>query len=260
MDLLREYAAGAGFPVELMYLCFFQIEHTIYGLAAQKKQLYKYQDSRIETVELTRDYRKIVPDLAGYEYFAYTQTNPGNEVHIYHLDSYFKEYDSIRLKKYDRSCHPVDLCYDGKQEYLFLVYSETILKYNLNGDFLGCFLSAPPETVYCAMCTYGESVFVAYRKKGCLYVAQYRKDGRYKERISLGNEYEIYGIQVIKDKPANDKEQEILKLYLTKNKSIPLFLELKFHASAQPDSINITLIRGEHIGEATCHIKHTGHT
>lgn len=255
MDLLREYAAGAGFPTELRYLCFFQIEHTIYGLAAQRKQILKYHGGTIEQTWLARDYRKIVPDLTGCEFFAYMQMNPGSEVNIYRLDKYFKEFDSFILRKADRSCHLSDICFDGLQEYLFLVYSETILKYNCNGDFLGSFLSAPPDTTYCTMCTYKEYVYVAYKKKGSLYIAKYTNDGRYKERTILGNEYEVCGMQVVQD-----EECLFLRLYLTKNKAIPLFIELNLRETPQLDSINIKIIKDETISEATCHIRPGNHT
>lgn len=255
MEFIREYAAAAGFPVELLYSCFFQTGPILYGLAAAKRLLYKYQDDHISAVEVSREYKKMVPNPAGQYFFAYMQMNPNSEIYLYHLDNHFKEFDYWKLKPAERNRYIEDICYDGMQDCLFLVYSGTILKYNGNGDFLGCFLGAPPETAYCAMCTFNEFIFVAYRKMGSTYVAMYTNEGRYKERISLGNEYTIYSMQVVQE-----QNYEFLRLYLSKHKAIPLFLEIRFFKSSLPDEIKCELIKSDGIGSATCHIEASRNT
>lgn len=273
MEFFKEYAAGAGFPVDLTFSCFFQTVYCIYGLAVQRKQIYKNENGNTEAVELIREYRKIVPNLKEQDFFAYIQMKPGSDINIYHLDKHFKEFDFIKLKKAEGYYSVQDIWFDGVQEFLFLIYSGSILKYNCNGDFLGCFLSAPLETTYCAMCTCNELVFIAYKKRGCAYVAMYTYEGRYKERISLGNEYEIYGMQVIEQENYN-----LLRLYVSKTKTIQLFLELKIMDTKQPetplntscpcslkggnrtDGIKVELVRGDGIGETTCYLEPSSHT
>lgn len=255
MDFVREYSAAAGFPIDLLYSCFFQTGPILYGLAAQKKQLYKYHEGRIAAMDLIREYKKIVPNSAGQDFYAYMQMNPGSEINIFHLDEHFKEFDSWKLKTAERNHYLEDICFDGIQECLFLVYPGSILKYNCNGDFLGCFLGAPPETAYCSMCTFNQFIFISYRKKGGTYIAMYTNEGRYKERISLGNEYTVYGMQAIQE-----KHTEILRLYLSKNKAIPLFLEIMFHKPEPPCEIRCELIKSDGIGSATCHVETPFHT
>lgn len=275
MNLVSEYAAGADFPSEISYSCFFQVKNDFYGLACRQKRLYQSRKQETAIIGLGREYLKIAPDPDGTDFFAYTQFPNKNELYIYCLDSKFKELDCLKIRKPDNNSQAADLWYDKSQGFLFLVYPKFIMKYNSNGDCLGCFLGASLETDYCAMCTFEDLVFLAYRRGGCPYVGMYRINGSFIEKISFGPDYRFCTMQVI-----DENHCGLLRLYGYKKGDIPIFCEIKFQQSIEipevpeisapcchPTSdwmedgqIEVEIVSGHGIGETTCHIQPPCHT
>lgn len=268
MNFVREYAAGADLPANITYSSFFQTGDGFYGLAFRKRQIYTCRESKIVVVGLVRDYQKIVPNLNGSDFYAYTQMPNKNEAVIYHLDSHFMELDYFKIRNPEGYCRITDLWFDSRQGYLFLVCSKAILKYSGNGDYLGLFMSAPAETCYHAMCTFENLIFLAYQKNGCPYSGMYRTNGSFIEQISLNAEYQLTSLQVVKEQKGWN-----LRLHVLKKGEISLFCELQFQRQEEipveyraaetdclPDQqqgigIEVEIVKEKGIGETTCYIR-----
>lgn len=151
-----------------------------------KKEIYKY-------AELKHAYRKIVRDDKNNIYYA---ISCGKSDIIYVLDDCFCEIDCLMISfpvAYDLI---EDIFYDNKRDYLLVVTENHVFHFNRNGDCLGIWMSSPKNVKYKAICTYGNFVFITFKKSDVLYIASYTKDGVYLEKICIGCKYVIFGQKV----------------------------------------------------------------
>lgn len=148
--------------------------------------------NRVERMRLSRVYERITycPQTRGY--FAIGRCAPGC---IFVLDACFREIDCIRISLDAPLPAIEDIWFDGETRLLWVVTGARIYRFNCNGDRLGAFMTAPLETEYKAVCTYGGFVFVALVKGGCLSLVSYTGCGVYLERVSIGSGYTVCNLQ-----------------------------------------------------------------
>lgn len=252
MELVREYSSTGCFPLDFSWACFFHGDQKYYGLVSAGKKLFCSDEQTAETIELMRDYQRLIwcgnctSDCT--EYLACISVKQKNEVYLYYLDRYLKEFEVLRLRA-EGLGGVEDMWLDKEEQLLYLVFPFSVHKYNLNGDCLGIVMRAPVSTWYRAICMDEDSIFLAYEREGCAYVAEYDRQGIFKEKYSVGSNFSIGNIELV-----TCEGETLLNLYGRKKGQIDVCQELRIIHCPVKKEICVELITGEGVGETTCYV------
>lgn len=258
MELVREYSSMGCFPLGFSWACFFHRDQHYFGLVSAGKKLFYSNEQTAEAIELMRDYQRIIwcgdCTVGGMKYMAFISAKQKNEVFLYYLDQYLKEFEVLKLRA-EGIGGAVDLCLDKKEQLLYLVFPCSVHKYNLNGDCLDIVMRAPASTWYKAICMDENSIFLAYEREGCAYVAEYDRERIFKEKYCIGNSFSIGNMELI-----SGEEEKLLNLYGKKRGQSDVCLEIRLIRCPVKKEFCVELVTGEGVGETTCYVGcPTGH-
>lgn len=186
-------------------------------------QLY-YKDGSCRCVDLSQPYKKITRDRQRNLFYAIAPLQPDA---IYVLNHSFCEIGCLRIKLPAACSSVADIWFDEYCGFLLVLLEDQVIRFNRNGDCLGTWMVSPRQIQYTAICTYEKFVFLSYEKSACTYIASYTNEGIFLERLCLGVEYAVIGMQALAYGDAL-----LLRVFAKKDSRFLVALDIELMASA----------------------------
>lgn len=223
------YACNAltqSIPKGVMLSSLLEDDKACYGIS-DYGALFLLDGAGAQSVKLQHPCGKMTLDPENDVYLCYG----GNALYpsIFVFDRSFREVGCIRLGRRQTGTLIRDIWFDPSQRILFVLADAQIDRYNANGDYLGVFMTAPRGRSYKAICTLGAFIFIAYEDACGLFVASYRQNGAFVEKLGLDDEYSVCNMQVMAS-----GEQWVLSLFAYKRGCFPYVIQLMLEGNVPP--------------------------